>query len=765
MRRFTLITLVIISLSLLPQWAWRPEHVLCSDFFQQQIGFMLETRRMLLGGSLPLWSWNTFTGDSFIADYAFYSCTSPFVWLFTLFPASQLKLYVILTLYLKIFCAGAAARLYLRQRGFGGNILDAGALMYAFSSYTISNLFYWHFMEPMIMFPLLLWGLERFWEKSSRRRFAVLSLLSGAVFFINFYFAVGSFIAALLYSLFRLGGSPGGIRALLVSARAVVLGALLAMPVILTSYLHLSLYSRSHSLNFPFGILNVYEIPKRLLAFFHPKISDGAITEFNSLSYNSVAPWLPFISCLPAALYIYRYRDRLSAFIILLTVLLAVIPLCGLFTLFRDPFYCRWSYALVLMLILATLRYLKRGGTVTPRAALSFAAVSVGFIGLMIILLYLRPGRFIPASEKMQGLSMVILVEVALDLALLYLWARRGSSSSGLLLFTSVMATVSTTAAFTVTCHYDFFSSRKYSIISCERMFGYPQQNADIYMRHRICNVNTDPNFSLLSGQCTHRGYSSVGPGPMLRFYSIIELGEAPYPAVNPSRHLDALTPLLSMKEWVYDTMPLGPDFVAPAHLSRPRACGRLRYYISSLYVPPGFAYDSWVPESAVRPLAVMPGEVNIPALMLSHLVVADEDTAAVAGRLRRGPRSSVELRALFDTSRAIDIDSIARARRAATATDFLGDTRGWSCRTSFAEDKVLFFSVSHDRGFTYYIDGRKTPSIEANLGMTALRVPAGEHEIRAEFMPAGLVEGLWCAAAGAIFVLLLLLLPERKTQ
>lgn len=75
--------------------------------------------------------------------------------------------------------------------------------MYAFSSYAISNSFYYHFFEPMIMFPILLIAIERF---LCREKFSKTTLILAAFFtsFINYYFSICSFLAAAMYVFCRI---------------------------------------------------------------------------------------------------------------------------------------------------------------------------------------------------------------------------------------------------------------------------------------------------------------------------------------------------------------------------------------------------------------------------------------------------------------------------------------------------------------------------------------------------------------------------------
>ena len=56
------------------------------DFIEQQLPFILETRRILRGG-LNSYSFFTFLGAPAVGSYAFYTLGSVFVWLLALLPA------------------------------------------------------------------------------------------------------------------------------------------------------------------------------------------------------------------------------------------------------------------------------------------------------------------------------------------------------------------------------------------------------------------------------------------------------------------------------------------------------------------------------------------------------------------------------------------------------------------------------------------------------------------------------------------------------
>ena len=83
--KLIVLIIIVLTVGLTPSWLQYDGFMLTSDFLNQQIPFIIETKRMFASGT-PFWSWNTYFGDNFLAAYSFYTVTSPFVWINCLFP-------------------------------------------------------------------------------------------------------------------------------------------------------------------------------------------------------------------------------------------------------------------------------------------------------------------------------------------------------------------------------------------------------------------------------------------------------------------------------------------------------------------------------------------------------------------------------------------------------------------------------------------------------------------------------------------------------
>ena len=164
MRKLSFLILLIVLVGILPSLLQYGCFMVAKDFSTQQVPFIIETKRMSSSG-IPFWSWNSYIGANFVGSYSFYTLTSPFVWFVCLFPYEYILLGITMALFLKMLSAGSFTYLYLRKMGISESVSIIGGLLYAFSSFAISNIGYYHFMEPMIAFPLFLCAIESFLRK------------------------------------------------------------------------------------------------------------------------------------------------------------------------------------------------------------------------------------------------------------------------------------------------------------------------------------------------------------------------------------------------------------------------------------------------------------------------------------------------------------------------------------------------------------------------------------------------------------------------
>ena len=172
------------------------------DFNVQQIPFYQMCHDAIREGNI-FWSWTTDLGANFISSYSFYNLGSPFFWLTLPFPSEVVPYLMAPLLMLKTALAATTSYAYIARFVRNKDYALIGGLLYAFSGFTTYNIFFNHFHEPIVFFPLLLIGLEEYMTNGRRGVFAA------AVFvncFVNYFFFVGQVVFVIIYWFFRLLG-------------------------------------------------------------------------------------------------------------------------------------------------------------------------------------------------------------------------------------------------------------------------------------------------------------------------------------------------------------------------------------------------------------------------------------------------------------------------------------------------------------------------------------------------------------------------------
>ena len=154
------------------------------DYNVQQIPFYQMIHDSTVGGNIG-WSYTTDLGANIIGSYSFYMMGSPFFWFTFMFPSNVVPYLVAPLLIIKIALCALGAYTFLRRYVKNQNYAVFGALLYAFSGFSVYDIFFNHFHEAMITFPFMLAAVDEFiYEK----RKGVMAYAVFASSFINYYF-------------------------------------------------------------------------------------------------------------------------------------------------------------------------------------------------------------------------------------------------------------------------------------------------------------------------------------------------------------------------------------------------------------------------------------------------------------------------------------------------------------------------------------------------------------------------------------------------
>lgn len=722
MRRLLFLTLMTLAIALLPVAFLWGDLWLSSDFVHQEVSFILETKRMLASGA-PWWSWNTYLGSDFIGSYAFYTLTSPFVWINCLFSESLLEVGLIITFVLKFLCMGWLAWRYLRKMGVSRQNSSFGAYLFTFSSFSIASLYYYHFYEPIMAFLLLLIALERLLRRE-RWGMTCVALAAFAVTFVNFYFAISSFIAAFIYVIFRAfsGEVDFNGKVVMKGIGAVLIGVVMCSFLLLPIYYQMLITTRAEAQS-AFDTTAFLNLLERFRTVFMPKVVEGT-TVFvpdGSASLSNEACIAVFGLSL-ALIYTWRHRNWLS-FLLLTLLVLYLSPLNGIFTLFTNPLYTRWAYALTLIIVLCTVRQLDEEKDVR-KGVLGYAILASIVVLAFVTKVLISNGLHLPSLRFLALIALFFAGIVAL-----VLWAK-GKLSLRMLKMAVVACTIVQMWLFLLNLGTDslWYNSLKNNV---EKGEGAVVARTDFRGGKSFLVYNA----GLLRNHASVEGYQSVITTGV---DSLFKTSTRNFWAKNKLRsnvYQDEFDALLSVKT-IYDI----------------DSAGNVAKRDAEHYIPMGFAYDSYVTCSEFNKL-MTDTTVNLPLVMLSNVVLEDDEVEKLSDLLTHG-----------DAQAKSDLGTVVANRQQFLATDFKGNSHGFEAHVTLPAKKVMFFSVPYSKGFTATIDGKVAPIYKANLCMMALKVPQGSHTIVLDYFPVGLKTGLWLSLAG-ILLLVLLIWHDKKTS
>ena len=234
------------------------ECFLRTDMYHQYAPFFSEFQYKLTHGGSLLYTWDIGMGVNFSALYAYY-LASPVNWLLFLCPSGLVIEFMTILIVLKTALAGVSFTWYLRRHcrrmDFGSGLFG---IFYALSGYMAAYSWNIMWLDCIVLFPLILWGLERLVEEGRGKSYCItlgLSILS------NYYISIMICIFMVIYVIARVIITPpkGALGWLKTAGRFALYSALaggLAAAVLLPAVFALQV-TASGDFNFP-GTLSSY---------------------------------------------------------------------------------------------------------------------------------------------------------------------------------------------------------------------------------------------------------------------------------------------------------------------------------------------------------------------------------------------------------------------------------------------------------------------------------------------------------------------------
>ncbi|MCI8633653.1 MAG: YfhO family protein [Lachnospiraceae bacterium] len=742
------------------------------DFNSQQIPFYKIAHHAIRNGE---WGWNWYTdiGANFIASYSFYLLGSPFFWMTIPFPNDFVPYLMGPLLILKFGCAAVMGTAYLKRYVKNQEFAMLGGVLYAFCGYSIYNIFFNHFHEAIIFFPLLLIAMDEYMDHGTR---GVLALAVCANALVNYFFFVGEVVFVVIYYFVRIGCQAYErswkkfFTILLEAVIGFIMSGILMLPSILT------VLQNPRVDNPPSGFgMWLYSskerLPAILLSFLFPPDlpSKQVLLPDANTKWTSLSAYLPLFNACGALAFIQTKRRSWLSYLLKILLLMALVPgLNSLFVAFNASYYARWFYMLTLMLILATVLALDHGyERRLRRNSWQVLAVTLVVVVALAVTPQFKDGQLdrIGLYDEENWLQFIV-ISITAVLSLLALIQFLPNLRKRPHLF----VTQCLTAVCIISILYgNFFvfwgKSRSYdtkNYLIPDAIQG--EEKITIPDKEELIRIDADDaliNMGMFWKVSCMRAFHSIVPASLMEFYTYIGESRNVNSKIPESQY--AVRGLLSV-HWYFDRLGASDTFGDPENQEAGTLMPGYRYYDqmagynvweNEFYIPMGFVYDEYILKSELDNVA----DSNKAAAMLQAVALTDEQAYDMQRIL-----SHVEnVDKLRYTEAAY---KEACKQRAAKTVDAIWKTKtGVMAQSSFAEKEFVFFGIPWEEGWSAYIDGEPVKLEKVNVGFMGLVVPEGTHEIELRYRTPGLTAGAIGTFGGAAALLLYWLIGRRWDQ
>lgn len=731
------------------------------DFNDQQISFYSYANAFVKQGGT--FSWATDLGSGFVNAYSFYLCGSPFFWLTLLLPDWLTPWFMVPMLCLKFAVAGGGAYLWMRRWVRDEEYSVIGACLYAFSGFTIYNIFFNHFLDVVALFPYLLASLDDAVLDGRHRMFPFwlgLNLLN------NYFFFAGQAVFLIIYFVCLTAGGAYRLTRRLFGRLALetLLGCAMGCALLWPAALSLVQNPRTIDPFNGYGYL-VYGSAQQYLAIFYsaflmpdaPYLRD--LFQEGILKHTSMTAYLPVVGIAGGLVFCRVRRRHPFSRILRVCVICAFVPvLNSMFYAFNSSYYARWYYMPVLILCAATVMALRserlrrtefrlalRVVALCTLSSIAFALVPVTENDTTTLGVVEEPLRY-------WGLLAATLLGIALFALLLHL--RRPERFASLLLaavlgFSFVYGQVH----LSITKYGQWYHDAAY----VDETWGQADEvNAalpdDAF--YRIDAYECYNNMGLwLDKSCIQFFNSTVAPS-ILEFYPSV--GVTRDVSSKPDVGLYALRGLLSVR---YTLVPRDAD----ADWKKEKAqgwkaageAGDYLLYENENWVPMGFTYDRYVTQETFDSVA----EEKRGNLLMKALLLTDDQISRLGDLLTELPADEVG---------TLDFAGYAddcAARRADAVTGFTATRTGFTATADLDRENLVFFSVPYDDGFSATVNGQPAAIEKVDNGLMAVRAPAGRSEIVFTYHTAGLRASATVSGAACVVWLAGVCLPVLRRR
>ena len=733
------------------------------DFNDQQINFYQYANAFLKhGGSF---SWATDLGSGFVNAYSFYLLGSPFFWLSMLLPARLMPWAMVPLLCLKMAVAGGGGYLWARRWVRDDTWSMLAGCLYAFSGFSIYNIFFNHFLDVVALFPYMLAALDDAAIDGKKACFpfwVALNLVD------NYFFFAGQAVFLIIYFFCMVAGRRYkiGPRKFALLAWETVLGCACGCVLLLPAGLSLLQNPRTIDPFTGYGYL-FYGKSQQYGAIFYSAFLMPDAPYFKDmfqegiLKHTSLTAYLPLVGA-AGGLAFCRARGRHPfTYILKVCVVCAFVPvLNSAFYALNASYYARWYYMPILVFCGATCYLLSRPALAERKLPRAFRLTS--FITLTAAVF-----AFVPNEDEDGNFKLGVLDEPA------RFWAVFGVTVLGIVIFAllwhfcrqkrqwgSIMtAAVLGFSLVYGTLHLSLTKYAQWDVDSdlIAETYGSTQEISAALPEdtfYRLDAYEAHNNLGLwFDRSCLQFFNSTVAPS-IMEFYP--EVGVKRDVNSKPDAENYGLRGLLSVRytlvakdkedEWTEKALP---------GWQRSGETAAYAIYENENWVPMGFTYDYYVTADQLDRVS----ETERAQILCRALLLNEDQVSAFDTLLQ--PLPDEELTNRSEDAYAAD----CAARRAGAVAEFTATDTGFTAHTNYDTDELVFFSVPYDDGFTATVNGAPAGVEKVDDGLMAVYAPAGENEIEFTYHTPGLKLAAGINAAALVLYGVYLAILRKKSR
>lgn len=689
---------------------------LMADYNTQQVTFG-EMINYSLKENSYLWCWFNELGSNFIATFSFYNLFSPFSLISYLFPARWYPYVCSILNILKFGIAGLTSYLFLQRYVKDKKYAVLGSALYAFSGFQLTNILF-HFYDSVALFPLMLYTLDNKMYDKKNGWFGLVVLLNaitnwflfgGQVVFVIIYYLIKVFTKKYEFSFKSFFGVLfEGTMGVLISAFVLVPSLLFTIsnPRIGSSWTILGM--------FKYATFNYIEIFRSF--FFPPDVMfpRAYLTKGN---FSSVELYLPFIGSVLWISYVWKNRKKgLSIFIFVLLLFMFVPILNSSFILFRNNYYARWFYMASLIMSLASIKCLEEKVSIKPGLLISLSSLPILLI-VSFLLSKIHKDLVLIHSPKF---LVLIIVGMIIDLVMMYLIFMKKKEPFkyvmiGVILFVSIWGNCIV---------------YKYKDSSFDSYVNYLNSYKEIKF-DELVRTNSDEsvstNIGMIYKNISLYTFNTNLSGGSFKFYDSIDYPIVISTLVKPSDKV--LNDFLGVK---YIVTAKGTNMSEYGYVLE-RETDNYQIYLNKEAMDIGIVLNDYISEDEFKLL-----ETNDKWNILGDKIILSS-------------KDIDKYKSLFGKNVTL------------MNKEFKFINNGFRDKFEASDDGIILYTVPYDKGWKATSNGKELEIIEADNGFMAVKVNKGENDIKFDYFPYGLKEGLIISGIALVIYIGYIILDKKK--